>query len=107
MVAAHDLRLNVGFLEPQAQRLRDEKIINAPTDIAGTRAAHRAPPTVMSPALFKFAEGVHEPIVYKIGEAGALLNGKAVVTDVGLRICEVNLGVRQKITGFFFSNFFR
>src|ERR1035437_9874473 len=93
MVAARHGGADERPFQTRTQRLRDEKIINAPPDVPRTRAGHRTPPSVMSPALLKFAERVHKTGVHKRGEAVALLNRETVVADVGLGIRQINFRV--------------
>src|ERR1700733_9950452 len=68
MITSQYLFTDVRLFEPGAERLGDEKIVNAPSDIPGPRAGHWAPPTVMSPALLKFPEGIYEARIHKRGE---------------------------------------
>ena len=93
MVAAEDFGEDVGFFQPGAEALGDEEIVEAPADVPSAGGAEDAPPSVMSPALFKFAEGIEETSVYKGGEAVAFLDGEAVVANVGLGVGKVDLGV--------------
>ena len=93
MVAAEDFGADVGFLEARAEGLREEKVVDAPADVPGAGAGHGTPPAVMTAALFKFPEGVHETGVHEVGETGAFLDGETVVADVGLGVRQVEFAV--------------
>ena len=49
----------------------------------------------MSPALFKFAEGVHEAGVHERAEPIAFLDGETVIAHIGFGIREINFRVRH------------
>src|ERR1039458_4754112 len=95
VIAAQHIRPDEGTFESRAQHGADEEVVNAPANVPGTRAGHLAPPGVMSPALFEFAEGVEETGAHEGAETGAFLGCEAVVVDVGLRVREVNFRVRH------------
>src|ERR1017187_1760669 len=95
MIAAHHFGADEGAFETWTQRGTDEEIVNAPANVPRTRAGHRTPPGVMSPALFKFAERVHETRLDERPETGAFLRRETVVVNVGLRVGEVNFRVRH------------
>ena len=95
VVAAEDLRQDVGFFQARTQGAGDEEIIEPPADVPGARGAENAPPSVVSPTLLEFPERVQEAGVHEGTEALTLLDGEAVVADVGLGIGEVQFGVRD------------
>src|SRR5258706_241517 len=81
MIRSGYVRANKGSIEPGAQRGADQKVINAPADIARACTGHRTPPGVMPAARFEFAE------------PRALLRRETVIVDVGLGVGEVNFSV--------------
>jgi len=93
VVAAEDFGEYPGFFEARAEAFGDEEVVEAPADVPRAGGAEDAPPGVVSPALFEFAEGVEEAGIDEGSEAVAFFNGEAVVADVGLGVGEVDLGV--------------
>lgn len=81
MVGAGNLGTNESRAQARAQGGADQEVIDAPPDIAGARAAHLAPPGVVSPAFLEFAKGVDESRLDEGPEPGALLGGEPVVGE--------------------------
>lgn len=111
MVGAKDLGTDEGALEARAKAGADQKVINAPADVPCSRAGQRAPPGVMTAALFKFPKGVNETGFDERAEAGPFLDSETVIAHVGLGIGEIDLGmgdveVAAKDDGLFAFQFF-
>src|SRR5438874_5393426 len=84
-----------GALQTRAQGRADEEVIDAPAHISRARAGHRAPPGVMPATLLELPEGVEETRLHKPAETGPFFGRETVVLHVGLRIGQINFGVRH------------
>src|SRR5271170_2858871 len=95
MIAAHHVGMDVGGDHLAAQRRGYEKIIDAPADVARAGVGEIAPPGVVTVALLEQAEGIDEAGVDEVLESLALLVGEALLAAIGLRIRQIELGVRD------------
>ena len=95
MVGAFHVGADEGPFEARAQRLRDKEIVNAPADVPGAGIGEGRPPGVMPAAALEFTKGVEEAGFQEGAKAGAFLGRETVVLQVGLRVGEINFGVRH------------
>src|SRR5579883_2584452 len=95
MIRTGNFAMDERALELGTQCRGNQKVINAPANVALARAAHRAPPGVMPAAALEFAERVNEASLHKGIEPGAFLDGETVVTDIRLGVREIYLGMRD------------
>jgi len=93
MVAASYARPDKGTLQAGSEQRRDQKIINAPSDVSGACTRHLTPPCVMPSASFELAKRIEKASLHKRAEAGAFLGREAMVLYVGLGIGEINFRV--------------
>ncbi len=91
MIAAHDVGENRGAFEAQAQRLRDEEVIQPPPDVPLAGRSHRTPPGVMLRAFLELTERIHKTRRHKRIEARPFFRGETVVLHVGFGIRKVDL----------------
>ena len=96
MVAAGDLRPDVGAFYPGHQPLGHNEVVDAPSRVVLTGVEAVAPPGVGAGALrVQGAEGVHKAAGEQLGHLPALLVGKAGVQPVGFGVLQVDLLVRH------------
>src|SRR5262245_52300193 len=95
MIAAHDLRMNLGGEDLLAKRARSEEVVDSPSYISGARVREVAPPRIVSVALGEDPERVDEARIQEILKAFALLLGEPLLAAVRFRIREVELRVRD------------
>ena len=77
MIAAHYRGEDKAVLNAVKQAVRDNKIVNAPTDVLCARGEHIAPPGIFDLVGIECAEGVGESAFKKLGEFAALFVGKS------------------------------
>jgi hypothetical protein len=95
MIGSKDIAADESSFQSRTQRRREKKVVDAPADIPGADASHRAPPSVMSAAFLEFAESIDESGFHERVEASAFFGCEAVIAHVRLGIGEVELGVRH------------
>src|SRR5664279_2937491 len=95
VIAAHDVHVNLGRGDARDEGLRDEEIVDAPSDVACAGVGKIRPPRVVTVALVKEAERVDESGVDEVLEALALLCRETLFAHVGFGIGEIVGSVRD------------
>ena len=91
MVAASDVRVDVGVDNILHEAFGDDEVVDAPPDVVGARIAAKAPPCVGIFCVWvQGAEGVGESSVKQGGHLGALFISEARVFSVGFWVFEVD-----------------
>ena len=95
MIAAQRVRADERGTQLRAQRGTDEKVIDAPADIARAHTGHRTPPRVMATAFLELTKRIYESGAHDGIKPGAFLGREAVVPRVGFWVRQIQFGVRH------------
>ena len=94
MVAAKNIRVDLGVLQFRLQPVRGDKVVNTPTGILLSGVEHIAPPAVYAGGIrVKVAESIGKSAIQQGGHFASLFIGKTGVFVVGLWILQVDLPV--------------
>ena len=91
VVGAEDVGMDRGIVEPFAQTIGDDEVIDAPASILLARLEAVRPPRILHLVGVLEAETVGKSRCEQLAELGAFLVGKASVVAVGLGILDVDL----------------
>ena len=89
------MRQDAGGFDPWHELNRDEKVVDAPSDVARTRTVHVAPPRVVAVALGEETESVDKAVVDQRLKFRPFLVGKTGVFPVGPGVGQIVFGVRD------------
>jgi hypothetical protein len=95
VVTAHDAGVNLGGNHSFNEILRNQEVVDAPSDVASASVGEVGPPGVVTIALLEESKGVDEPGVYEILKASTFLSGVTRFARVGLGISKVVGSVRH------------
>ena len=89
MIGAQYVREDEGVFHARLERTAHEKVIDAPSHVAGSGSGEVRPPGIKSLPLMEQTERVYESRLDKVLESGPLLVRKTVLADVLFRIGQV------------------
>ena len=89
------MRQNSRGFDPRHELGRDEKVVDAPSDVARTRPVHVAPPRVVAVALGEETESVDKAVVDQRLKFRPFLVGETGVFSVVPGIGQIVFGVRD------------
>ena len=91
MIAAHNIGVNHSFFDSILQAVGDEKIVNAPTNIAIAGLHHVGPPGIgVFARWIKVAEGICETFHEEFTHFAAFFISEACVAAIAFRIFNVD-----------------
>jgi len=82
MIATHHIRVNFSRLDRVFELLRNQDVIDPPSDVARARIGERTPPGVVPVTLLKQAQRVDEACIENVLKTLTLLVRKALLAAV-------------------------
>ncbi len=84
VIRAKNFRMNIGRCDFLFQNIRDQNVVDSPTDVAGTGVCEMRPPRIETVAFMKEAERVDESNINEVLKTLAFLIGETFQADIFL-----------------------
>src|SRR5690606_13695551 len=95
MIAAHHVRVDLGFLHFLPERLGNQYVVDSPSDVAGAGVRELVPPGVVTGALLEEAKRIDEARIEEVLKSFALFVREPLLASIRFRVRKIELGVRD------------